>query len=124
MKFILRMAFRETRASWRRLVFYFLCVAIGTGSIVLLRSAIRNFYDGMASDARSIVAGDILIDSSRAWPPEAGRSAKEYQVSFKFFQRVEGSFKVPSGAVVKSLQVRVFETGGTTPKLTQTVTVS
>ena len=57
-------------------------------------------------------------------PPEAGRSAKEYQVSFKFFQRVEGSFKVPSGAVVKSLQVRVFETGGTTPKLTQTVTVS
>jgi len=57
-------------------------------------------------------------------PPDAGRNAKEYQVNFKFFQRVEGSFKVPSGAVVKSLQVRVFETGGSTPKLTQTVTVS
>jgi hypothetical protein len=57
-------------------------------------------------------------------PPDAARSAKEYQVSFKFFQRVEGSFKVPSGAVVKSMQVRVFETGASTPKLTQTVTVS
>jgi hypothetical protein len=57
-------------------------------------------------------------------PPEAAKNAKEYHVSFKFFQRVEGSFKVPSGAVVKSMQVRVFETGASTPKLTQTVTVS
>ena len=57
-------------------------------------------------------------------PPDAGRNAKEYQVNFKFFQRVEGSFKVPSGAVVKSMQVRVFEMGASTPKLTQTVTVS
>ena len=57
-------------------------------------------------------------------PPDAARSAKEYQVNFKFFQRVEGSFKIPSGAVVKSMQVRVFETGASTPKLTQTVTVS
>jgi hypothetical protein len=57
-------------------------------------------------------------------PPDAARNAKEYQVNFKFFQRVEGSFKVPSGAVVKSMQVRVFETGASTPKLTQTVTVS
>ncbi|HZM46364.1 MAG TPA: DUF6776 family protein [Burkholderiales bacterium] len=57
-------------------------------------------------------------------PPDAARNAKEYQVNFKFFQRVEGSFKIPSGAVVKSMQVRVFETGASTPKLTQNVTVS
>ena len=57
-------------------------------------------------------------------PPDAGRNAKEYQVNFKFFQRVEGSFRVPSGAVVKSMQVRVFEMGASTPKLTQTVNIS
>jgi hypothetical protein len=57
-------------------------------------------------------------------PPDAGRNEKEYQLNFKFFQRVEGSFKVPSGAVVKSLQVRVFEIGASTPKLTQTVSIS
>ena len=57
-------------------------------------------------------------------PSEAAKNAKEYQVSFKFFQRVEGSFKVPSDAVVKSMQVRVFESGASAPKLTQTVTVS
>ncbi|HEX9685568.1 MAG TPA: DUF6776 family protein [Burkholderiales bacterium] len=57
-------------------------------------------------------------------PLEEQRSAKEYQVSFKFFQRVEGTFKVAPGTVVKSLQVRVFEIGSITPKLSQSVSVS
>lgn len=70
MRFVLRMALRETRASWRRLLFYFLCVAVGVGSIVLLRSAIRNFYDVMASDARSFMSADLQIDTNRPWTPE------------------------------------------------------
>ena len=57
-------------------------------------------------------------------PPEAEKNAKDYQVNFKFFQRVEGTFKVAPGAVVKSLQVRVFENGSVAPKLTQSVSVS
>src|SRR5262245_23662119 len=57
-------------------------------------------------------------------PAEDNRDAREFQVSFKFFQRVEGTFKVPPGAVVRSMQVRVFENGVKTPKLTQMVNVS
>lgn len=57
-------------------------------------------------------------------PPEDQKNAREYQVSFKFFQRVEGTFKVAPGTVVKSLQVRVFESGSNAPKLSQTVSVS
>jgi len=57
-------------------------------------------------------------------PQEGEANTKEYQVSFKFFQRVEGTFKVAPGAVVKSLQIRVFESGSFTPKLSQTVSVS
>jgi multidrug efflux pump subunit AcrA (membrane-fusion protein) len=57
-------------------------------------------------------------------PLEEQKSAKEYQVNFKFFQRVEGTFKVAPGTVVKSLQVRVFESGSITPKLSQSVSVS
>jgi hypothetical protein len=57
-------------------------------------------------------------------PLEEQKNAKEYQVSFKFFQRVEGTFKVAPGTVVKSLQVRVFEIGSITPKLSQSVSVS
>lgn len=57
-------------------------------------------------------------------PPEAERDAKEYQLKFRFFQRIEGTFKVAPDAVVRSLQVRVFENGSKTPKLAQTVNAS
>ena len=57
-------------------------------------------------------------------PLEEQKSAKEYQLNFKFFQRVEGTFKVAPGTVVRSLQVRVFESGSITPKLSQSVSVS
>ena len=57
-------------------------------------------------------------------PPESEKKAKEYQLSFKFFQRVEGTFKIAPDAVVKSLQVRVFENGANAPKLTQSVNIS
>jgi hypothetical protein len=57
-------------------------------------------------------------------PTEDNRSATEYQLNFKFFQRVEGTFKVAPGAVVRSMQVRVFENGAKTPKLTQMVNLS
>jgi len=57
-------------------------------------------------------------------PPENDNSVKEYRLRFKFFQRIEGTFKVSPEAVVKSLQVRVFENGSDTPKLTHSVNVS
>ncbi len=34
MSFVLRMALRETRAAWKRLLFFFICLAIGVGAIV------------------------------------------------------------------------------------------
>ena len=65
MKFVLTMAWRETRAYWKRLLFYFICVVIGVAAIITLRSAIRNFYQVMAGDARTILTADIAIDSNR-----------------------------------------------------------
>jgi hypothetical protein len=57
-------------------------------------------------------------------PADGEKDTKEYQLTFKFFQRVEGTFKVAPEAVVKSLQVRVFENGSVAPKLSQTVSIS
>lgn len=57
-------------------------------------------------------------------PPEGEKNLKDYQVHFKFFQRVEGTFKVAPEAVVKSLQIRVFENGSVAPKLSHTVSLS
>lgn len=58
-------------------------------------------------------------------PPDLKNAAsKEYQVSFKLFQRVEGMFRIAPDAVVKGLQVRVFEGNSEAPKLTHNVTIS
>ncbi|HXV12469.1 MAG TPA: DUF6776 family protein [Burkholderiales bacterium] len=57
-------------------------------------------------------------------PPENETKVKDYELSFKFFQRVEGTFKVSPEAVLKSMQVRVYENGATQPKLTQSASVS
>ncbi|MBI2295289.1 MAG: hypothetical protein HYU76_04460 [Betaproteobacteria bacterium] len=57
-------------------------------------------------------------------PPDGDKQAREYQLNFKFFQRIEGTFKIAPEAVVRSMQVRVFENDANTPKLTQTVNVS
>ncbi len=47
MTFVLLMALREIRASWRRLLFFFVCVAIGVGAIVALRSMIPTVRNGL-----------------------------------------------------------------------------
>jgi hypothetical protein len=57
-------------------------------------------------------------------PAEGERDGREYQLNFKFFQRVEGTFKVTPGSVLHGIQVRVFENGTRVPKLTQNLNVS
>ncbi len=57
-------------------------------------------------------------------PPPSSPPAKEYQVSFKLFQRVEGMFRIAPDAAVKGLQVRVFEGNSDAPRLTHNVTIS
>ncbi|HZG51447.1 MAG TPA: hypothetical protein VEZ40_04860, partial [Pyrinomonadaceae bacterium] len=65
MKFIWRMARREIRSSWKRLLFFFLCIGIGVGAIVALRSTIQNVNQAMVSEARNILTADVQVDSSR-----------------------------------------------------------
>jgi putative ABC transport system permease protein len=71
MRFVLRMAARETRASWRRLLFFFICIAIGVAAIVALRSVIQSVRDVFGTEAKALLAADVLIATSRDWPAEA-----------------------------------------------------
>ena len=57
-------------------------------------------------------------------PAAAARSEPPYRLDFKQQQRVEGTFKVDPNAVVRSVQVRVFEAGQAQPRIMQTVTLS
>jgi putative ABC transport system permease protein len=65
------MARREVRASWRNLLFFFLCIGIGVGSIVALRSTIQNVNRSVAGQARQLLTADVQVDSTRPWSPEA-----------------------------------------------------
>lgn len=63
------MALREMRASWRRLLFFFICISIGVGAIVALRSVIQNVRAVFAGEARALIAGDAVIVTNRAIDP-------------------------------------------------------
>jgi putative ABC transport system permease protein len=80
MKFILRMAYREIRASWHRLLFFFLCIAIGVGSIVSLRSIVQNIRASVAQQAQALLTADVQISASNAFNDQAKAVlAKYYQ---------------------------------------------
>jgi putative ABC transport system permease protein len=63
------MAWRETRASWLRLIFFFVCVAIGVAGIIALRSVIQNVRLVMTREARNLIASDLLVESNRQLTP-------------------------------------------------------
>jgi putative ABC transport system permease protein len=65
MMFILRMAAREIRSSWQRLVFFFVCIAVGVAAIIALRSVIQSVRAGMSQQAQVLIASDILLTSNR-----------------------------------------------------------
>jgi putative ABC transport system permease protein len=89
MTFVLRMMARELRSSWRRLLFFFVCVAIGVGAIVALRSVIQSVRAGLMREARSIIAADVLVSTNRAWTDEVRRSLDQRLASDDVVERME-----------------------------------
>ena len=71
MRFVLQMAARETRASWRRLLFFFVCIAVGVAAIVALRSVIQSVRQVFGTEAKALIAADVIIGTNRDWPAGA-----------------------------------------------------
>jgi len=70
---------------------------------------------------------DMVQDGARhglTLPPAVDRNERAYQLDFRVHQRIEGTFQVDPQAVVRSVQVRVYEHGQSQPKVMQTVTLS
>jgi len=70
MNFIFNLTIREIRSSWRRLLFFFLCIAIGVGSVVALRSLIQNLSQAVGTDARALLTADFEISSTNIFSPD------------------------------------------------------
>jgi hypothetical protein len=57
--------------------------------------------------------------------PQPGEAAESpYQLDFRVHQRIDGTFRVDPTAVVRSVELRVFEGRQSQPKVMQTVTLS
>ena len=69
MKFIFNLTRREIRSSWRRLLFFFLCIALGVGSVVALRSLIQNLTKVVGNDARALMTADLEVTSTNDFSP-------------------------------------------------------
>ncbi|HEX8851878.1 MAG TPA: FtsX-like permease family protein, partial [Pyrinomonadaceae bacterium] len=71
MRFIFNMARREIRSSWKRLLFFFICIGVGVGAIVALRSVIQSVNRAVAGEARQLMSADVQAESTRPFSPEA-----------------------------------------------------
>lgn len=56
-----------------------------------------------------------------SFPEPGDAAAAAFRLTFKYFRRVEGTFRVNPKAKVESVQVRVYETGSSQPRATHTV---
>jgi putative ABC transport system permease protein len=75
--FVVRMAWREMRASWVRLLFFFVCVAIGVAAIILLRSVVQQVRTTLTKEARSLVGADLVVQTTRGWTADVRERLSE-----------------------------------------------
>jgi putative ABC transport system permease protein len=91
MTFIMRMALREIRASWQRLLFFFVCIAIGVGSIVALRSIIQSVRVALAGEARTLLGADVTLTTNRPWTASVLKKLDEEQQAGRILLRSEAA---------------------------------
>ena len=73
MRFVLRMAAREVRASPRRLLLLTTSVAVGVAALVAINSFTANLRESVRRQAQALLGADLSLESRQPLPPSAGR---------------------------------------------------
>lgn len=73
---------------------------------------------------RSVVVLPQASEVSGSAVPAKLPEDAAYQLNFKYYQRVERSFRLPADMTIESVQVRIFERGSSEPKAKQNVALS
>ncbi len=91
--------------------------------LVLLTPAARRERDfsGRLELVVNLTEGGRSAMMSFPEPADAGAAA--FRLAFRYFRRVEGTFRVSPKAKVESVQVRVYEAGVAQPRATHTTTL-
>jgi hypothetical protein len=80
----------------------------------------REFHGRLELVVNLTEAGRSAIMS---FPEPGDAGANAFKLGFKYFQRVEGTFRVSPKAKVESVQVRVYEGNSAQPRATHSVTL-
>jgi putative ABC transport system permease protein len=108
------MTVRELRSSWRRLLFFFVCVAMGVGSIVALRSVIQNVRGELVRQARAMMASDVVVSTNRVWTPEVRARLDDRLAQAAVIARTEAietatMVRPAQGSVARMVELRAVQ---------------
>lgn len=109
MNFILKMAWRDTRASRRRLLLFSLAIVLGIASLVAVGSLRDNLRGAIEDQTKALLGADLIVTSRAALTPDAetfinglgGEQARE--ISFN------SMLVVPATGATRLVQVRALE---------------
>src|SRR5215467_5120272 len=63
-------------------------------------------------------------DATMVFPDASDTGNSAFKLNFKYFRRVEGTFRVPAGAKVRTIQARILENGSGDARASQNVNLS
>lgn len=66
MRFILSMAWRETRGAWRHFLYFFVCIAVGVGALVGVGLFASHVDRAVTKEAKGLLGGDLEVRSSHS----------------------------------------------------------
>lgn len=110
------MAWRETRAAWIRLVFFFLCVSLGVAAIVVLRSVVQDVRLVLTREARLLVGGDVVVQTTRPWSVDqaatlSGILADQPDIARAAVIETQTMATGGSGGAVRLVEIRAVSDG-------------
>ncbi|HKW92641.1 MAG TPA: FtsX-like permease family protein, partial [Methylomirabilota bacterium] len=70
-RFVLRLAWRETRGAWRHFGYFVACITLGVGALVGVGSFADSLERTVARSAKALMGGDVEIRSAQPLPAEA-----------------------------------------------------
>jgi len=69
--FILKMAWRETRAAWRHFFYFLASIAVGVGALVGVSLFSTHLEQAVTKEARGLLGGDLEVRLSRQASPQS-----------------------------------------------------
>ena len=70
---VARLAWRESRASRRRLVLFASAISVGVAALVAIASFTTNLETSVRQQARELLGGDLVLGSNRPFTAPVGR---------------------------------------------------